>query len=64
MFDSIASAGAHIRAGKVKALGIAGLQRAEALPSVPTIAESGGSLAGFDTPGWVALLPPKPCPLP
>jgi tripartite-type tricarboxylate transporter receptor subunit TctC len=62
MFDSIASAGAHIRAGKVKALGIAGLQRAEVLPGVPTIAESGGALNGFDTPGWVALYAPKALP--
>jgi tripartite-type tricarboxylate transporter receptor subunit TctC len=62
MFDSIASAGPHIRAGKVKALGIAGLQRADALPGVPTIAESGGALNGFDTPGWVALYAPKALP--
>jgi tripartite-type tricarboxylate transporter receptor subunit TctC len=61
MFDSIAASGPQVRAGKVKALGIAGLQRLEALPGVPTISESGASvgLRDFDTPGWVALYAPK-----
>ncbi len=61
MFDSIASSGPQIRAGKVKALGIAGLARVEALPGVPTIAESGAALGlqDFETPGWVALYGPR-----
>ncbi len=67
MFDSVAASGPQIRAGKVKALGIAGLQRLEALPGVPTISESAGSpgnavLKDFDTPGWVALYAPKGLP--
>ncbi len=66
MFDSIASSGPQIRSGKVKALGIAGLQRSDALPGVPTISESGASvgLRDFDTPGWVALYAPKALPAP
>jgi tripartite-type tricarboxylate transporter receptor subunit TctC len=66
MFDSIASSGPQIKSGKVKALGIAGLQRSDALPGVPTIAESGASmgLKDFDTPGWVALYAPKALPAP
>ena len=61
MFDSIASSGPQIRAGKVKALGIAGLSRVEVLPGVPTISESGASvgLKDFDTSGWVAMYGPK-----
>ena len=61
MFDSIAASGPQIRAGKVKALGIAGLQRSDALPGVPTISESGATvgLTDFDTPGWVALYGPR-----
>lgn len=61
MFDSVAASAAQIRAGKVKALGIAGLQRLEALPGVPTMSEGGASvgLKDFDTPGWVALYAPK-----
>ena len=61
MFDSIASSGPQIRAGKVKALGVAGLGRSDALPGVPTLSEAGSSigLKGFDTPGWIALYGPK-----
>ncbi|MCY7306816.1 MAG: tripartite tricarboxylate transporter substrate binding protein [Rhodoferax sp.] len=64
MFDSIASSGPQIRAGKVKAIGIAGLARVDALPGVPTISESGAAigLRDFDTPGWVALYGPKGLP--
>ena len=64
MFDSIASSGPQVRAGKVKALGIAGLTRADALPGVPTISESGSGvgLKDFDTPGWVAMYGPKGLP--
>ena len=64
MFDSIAASGPQIRAGKVKALGIAGLQRSDALPGVPTISESGADvgLKDFDTPGWVALYGPQGLP--
>jgi tripartite-type tricarboxylate transporter receptor subunit TctC len=70
MFDSIASSGPQIKSGKVKALGIAGLQRSDALPGVPTIAESSAKgnefvgLKDFDTPGWVALYAPKALPAP
>ncbi len=64
MFDSIASSGPQIRAGKVKALGIAGLARSDVLPGVPTISESAASLGlkDFDTPGWIALYAPKGLP--
>ena len=64
MFDSIAASGPQIRSGKVKALGIAGLSRSEALPGVPTMTESSAAaeLKGFDTPGWIALYAPKGLP--
>lgn len=66
MFDSIAASGPQIKSGKVKALGIASLQRNDALPGVATIAESGANvgLRDFDTPGWVALYAPKALPIP
>ena len=56
MFDSIAASGPQIRAGKVKALGIAGAARMDALPGVPTLSESDAAigLKDFSTPGWVA----------
>jgi tripartite-type tricarboxylate transporter receptor subunit TctC len=44
MFDSIASSGPQIKAGKVKALGVAGLTRSDALPGVPTIGEIGAKI--------------------
>lgn len=64
MFDSIAASGPQIRAGKVKALGVAGLTRNDALPGVPTLGETGATLGlkGFDTPGWIALYAPKGLP--
>ncbi len=64
MFDSIASSGPQIKAGKVKALGVAGLTRSEALPGVPTIGEVGAKigLKDFDTFGWIALYGPKSLP--
>ena len=66
MFDSIASSGPQVRAGKVKALGIAGLSRVDVLPGVPTISETGAAigLKDFDTAGWVALYGPKGLPAP
>jgi tripartite-type tricarboxylate transporter receptor subunit TctC len=64
MFDSIAASGPQIRAGKVKALGVAGPARVAALPGVPTIAESAGALKlqDFDVSGWVAMYGPKGLP--
>lgn len=68
MFDSVASAGPHIRSGKVKALGIAGPARLAALPGVPTLAESSQAdpalrgLRDFDVTGWIALYGPAGLP--
>ena len=64
MFDSIAASGPQIRAGKVKALGVASLNRNDALPGVPTLSEAGDrvGLKGFDATGWIALYGPKGLP--
>ena len=40
MFNSIAASRAQIRSGQIKALGIAGLSRIEALVGVQTMSES------------------------
>jgi tripartite-type tricarboxylate transporter receptor subunit TctC len=40
----------HVRSGKLRALGVAGLTRSSAAPELPTIAESG--LPGFEVIGW------------
>ena len=44
-----------IKAGKLKALGMAGPKRATALPDVPTIGET---LPGFESAGWYGLFGP------
>jgi tripartite-type tricarboxylate transporter receptor subunit TctC len=50
----------HVRAGKLRALGISTAQRSAAAPDVPTIAESG--LPGFDVSEWQMLLAPAGTP--
>lgn len=41
MFDSLPSASAHIRSGKVRALAVSGEERNSAFPEVPTMKEQG-----------------------
>ncbi|HEY7238792.1 MAG TPA: tripartite tricarboxylate transporter substrate binding protein [Burkholderiales bacterium] len=50
----------HVRSGKLRALGVAGLTRSSAAPELPTIAESG--LPGFEVIGWWGLLAPAKTP--
>jgi tripartite-type tricarboxylate transporter receptor subunit TctC len=50
----------HVRSGKLRALGVAGLSRSSAAPELPTIAESG--LPGFEVIGWWGLLAPAKTP--
>lgn len=60
MFDTVSSQVQYIGSGKVKALGVTGSARSDALPKVPTIAESG--LPGFDVTIWFGLSAPKGTP--
>jgi tripartite-type tricarboxylate transporter receptor subunit TctC len=46
----------HIRAGKLKVLGVASKTRSPLLPNVPTINES---IKGYEFSTWGALLAPK-----
>src|SRR5262249_46778532 len=50
----------HIAAGKLKALATAAHRRAEALPNVPSMAESG--MPNFDTSLWFGLMAPAGTP--
>ena len=50
----------HVRAGKLRALGISTAKRSAAAPEVPTIAESG--VPGFDVSEWQMLLAPAGTP--
>ena len=50
----------HVRAGKLRALGVTSAKRTAAAPEVPTIAEAG--LAGFDVDNWHTLFAPRGTP--
>ena len=56
MFDTIPSALAHVKSGKLRALGVTGAKRSPVLPDVPTIAEAG--LPGFEVVSWYGLIGP------
>jgi tripartite-type tricarboxylate transporter receptor subunit TctC len=50
----------HVRAGRLKALGVASLKRIEALPDVPTVTEAG--FPGFEERSWVGFFAPARTP--
>ena len=52
----------HVKAGKLKALGVTGKKRVGVLPDVPTIAESG--LPEFETLQWYGIVAPAGTPAP
>jgi tripartite-type tricarboxylate transporter receptor subunit TctC len=51
----------HIKAGKLRALGVTSARRSSALPEVPAIAET---LPGFDISSWQAIFAPAGVPKP
>jgi len=53
---------AHIKAGKLRAIGAASLKRSALMPEVPTIAEQG--LPGFEVNSWSGLMAPARTPQP
>lgn len=52
----------HVRAGKLRALGVTTLGRVAALPELPTLAEQG--FTGFEAISWQAVLAPAGTPKP
>jgi tripartite-type tricarboxylate transporter receptor subunit TctC len=62
MFDAYSSAVPNMKAGRVKALGIASLKRDPDLPALPTIAEAG--VPGYETVIWLAFFLAKGTPAP
>src|SRR5258708_33081220 len=56
MTPNVLTALPHIRAGRLRALAVTSAKRSEALPDVPTIAESG--LPGYDSTQWYGVLAP------
>jgi len=62
MFDSMPSAMPFIKSGKLRALAVTTGKRAQALPDIPTVAESG--YPGFDISTWYGFWAPKGTPAP
>jgi len=59
-YSSIPTALPHIRAGKLRALGVGNAKRMPSLPEFPTVAESG--LPGYEAYAWAGMLGPANMP--
>jgi tripartite-type tricarboxylate transporter receptor subunit TctC len=59
MFDNMPSSLPHIQGGKLRALGVTTTQRSQALPDVPTVAET---VAGYEASAWFGVGVPKGTP--
>jgi tripartite-type tricarboxylate transporter receptor subunit TctC len=62
MISGMASTLPHVKAGRLRALAVTGLQRSDAAPDVPTIAESG--FPGYEARSWFGVLAPAKTPKP
>jgi tripartite-type tricarboxylate transporter receptor subunit TctC len=60
MFDTVATALAQIKSGKIKGLAVGSSRRSAIVPDIPTIAESG--LAGFDADAYYGVFAPAGTP--
>jgi tripartite-type tricarboxylate transporter receptor subunit TctC len=60
MFDNLANAMPHVKAGKLRALAVTTAQRSKLAPELPTMAEAG--LSGFDISTWFGLFAPAGTP--
>jgi len=59
--ETVASTVGHVRAGRLKALGVSTARRAAALPEVPTLAEAAG-LPDYDAAAWIGYAAPAGIP--
>lgn len=60
IFATPVSAGAQIKAGRIRAIATTGPKRASLLPDVPTVAESG--YPGYEATNWYAYVAPAKTP--
>jgi tripartite-type tricarboxylate transporter receptor subunit TctC len=60
MCDSITSAQPHVRAGRLRALGVTSTTRSATMPEVPTLAEAG--VPGYEMNPWFGLFAPAGTP--
>lgn len=56
MFDSVTGVVQHVKAGKLRALGVTSLKRSPAVPDIPTLDEAG--VKGFEATAWFGLYGP------
>ena len=59
MFDNVPSIGPHVKAGRVRGLGVSAPKRAAQFPDVPTIAET---VPGYETDAWGGVIGPAKLP--
>jgi tripartite-type tricarboxylate transporter receptor subunit TctC len=62
MFENLAVMTPHIRKGSLRPLAVSSSKRTHLMPEVPTVAETGMGLEGFEVLGWFALLAPAKTP--
>jgi len=62
MFDAVAAVAPHVKAGKMKLLGVSGATRASLLPDVPTLQEAG--VPGYAMASWGGVIAPAKVPRP
>ena len=54
IFDNMSSIAPHVKAGKVRALGVTSAKRSSVFPEIPTIAEAG--VKGYDLTVWSGVI--------
>jgi len=62
MFPSLFTAAPYVKAGKLKAVGVAGTSRSALMPDVPTLQEQG--IADVDVSQWYGIFAPAKTPRP
>ncbi|NKE68091.1 tripartite tricarboxylate transporter substrate binding protein [Ramlibacter sp. RBP-2] len=62
LFDNVPNVVNHIKAGKMKVIGVSGSQRAPLLPDAPTVAEAG--VPGYEVNVWFGMQLPAGTPKP
>ena len=59
-FPTTITAAPHVRAGRLRALGVGSAKRQAVLPDVPTVAEAG--LPGYEVANWIGMVAPAGTP--
>jgi tripartite-type tricarboxylate transporter receptor subunit TctC len=60
MFSSAVRMLPQVRAGRLRAIAVTGATRSQAMPEIPTVAESG--VPGYETSSWYGILAPAKTP--